>query len=229
MKKYVIGNWKCHKSSEEGKKWLDSFAAIYRPTSSFEVVIAPTVLSLEAVASYAAELKMEYFSLAAQDISPFPRGSYTGAVSADMVKKYARYVILGHSERRRYFHETGQDLINKITEAADCGLSPIVCVEDVNVLSQLSPIADIECDHLIIAYTPVDALNFKIPESPEKVTEMVARIHSFFPSWPIIYGGALSVGIAEDYLKVEGLSGLFLGSASLDARSFADICAKNVL
>jgi triosephosphate isomerase len=227
MKRYVVGNWKCHKNSAAGCTWLDDFSRQYSPVSSLEVLLAPTFLSLEAMSAYARQLQLGGFSLAAQDVSPFPMGSYTGAIAADLLKKYVKYVIVGHSERRRYFHETEQDLINKVTEAADAGIVPIVCIDEGEaILSKLSPLKDVECDELIIAYTPVDALNFKIPEAPEILSASIEKIHSYFPSWPVIYGGALLPENVERYLSVDGLAGLFVGSASLDAESFAAICRK---
>lgn len=224
MKKYVIGNWKCYKTTDEGLAWFQQFSTLYKSSESVEVVVAPPFLSLENISRALADLKLAGVSLAAQDVSPFPRGSYTGAIAADMIKKVASYVIVGHSERRRYFHESAQDVINKVTEAADCGLIPIVCVEDADLLAQLRPVADIDCKELIVAYTPVDALNFKIPESPEKITGTITRIRNFFPLWPIIYGGALTEANAKEYLEIPGLSGLFLGSTSLTADSFENVC-----
>jgi triosephosphate isomerase (TIM) len=224
MIKYVIGNWKCYKTTDDGLAWLSQFSKLYQASPNVEVVVAPPFLSLENISSALTDIELSGFTLAAQDVSPFPRGSYTGAIAADMIKKVASYVIVGHSERRRYFHESPQDVINKVTEAADCGLIPIVCVEDADLLAQLRPLADIECKELIVAYTPVDALNFNIPESSEKIAGTITRIRNFFPSWPIIYGGALSAENARDYLDIPGLSGLFLGSTSLEADKFAQVC-----
>jgi len=144
MKRIVIGNWKCHKSSDAGRRWFDKFAAIYQPHPEVQVVIAPSMVSLENIAAHLAGLKLTNVSLAAQDISPFPIGSYTGAVAADLVKKMAGYVIIGHSERRRYFHETIQDVMNKVIEAADAGLTPIVCVDSSNAKPQLAALAGID-------------------------------------------------------------------------------------
>lgn len=224
MKKYVIGNWKCYKTTDDGLAWLRKFANLYRVSEKVEVVVAPPFLSLENISRELAELKLSGVSLAAQDVSPFPRGSYTGAIAADMIKGVASYVIVGHSERRRYFHETAQDVINKVTEAADCGLTPIVCVEDSDVLARLRPLVDIDCKELIVAYTPVDALNFNIPESVGKVTEAITMIRKYFPAWPIVYGGALTIDNVQDYIQIPELSGLFLGSTSREADKFAKVC-----
>lgn len=226
MKRYVIGNWKCHKSSDDGRRWFDKFATLYQPHIDVQVVVAPSLVSLESIATHLEGLDLTNVTLAAQDISPFPKGSYTGAVAADMVTKMAGYVIIGHSERRRYFHETSQDILNKVAETADSGLTPIVCVERSDTLSQLAGLADIECNQLLIAYTPVDALNFKISELPEKVEEMVEHIRQRFPAFPVIYGGALYPGIVKDYLQLSTLSGIFVGSSSLEPEPFADICSQ---
>lgn len=224
MQKYVIGNWKSHKSKESGMEWFRQFASSYKPQENVQVIVAPSLLCLDGLATYLKVQHLPFVSLAAQDVSPFPRGSYTGAVAADLIKSVADYVIVGHSERRRYFHETIQDVINKVTEAADAGLTPIVCVEDDELLSRLRPLLDIDCKNLIVAYTPVDALNFNIPESPEKVEMAITRIRGFFPKWPVVYGGALNEENVSDYLAVPTLAGVFLGSGSLQAETFARIC-----
>lgn len=224
MKKYVIGNWKCHKTSGEGCRWFDDFAHLYRPRQDLQVVIAPPMVNLETIAHHLHGLSLDNVSLAAQDISPFPAGSYTGAVAADMVKSLADYVIIGHSERRRYFHETGQDVLNKVAEASDSGLCPLVCVESVGVFAGLTTLADIECDRLMFAYTPVDAQNFTIPETPARVEETVAKIRQKFPESPVVYGGALRPANVGEYLQLPSVAGVFIGAASLDAQSFAAIC-----
>jgi len=219
-RRYVIGNWKSHKRFEDVQRWLDDFAGLYTPRQGLQVVIAPTFLCLDNTARYLESLKLENVSLAAQDVSPFPKGSYTGAIAADLLKGMAEYVIVGHSERRRYFHETSQDVGNKVLETVDAGLVPIVCVDQPYAMSQLTALNDIDTDSVIIAYGPVEALNFRIPESPEKIAEAAEFIAQVHPKWPIVYGGALHADNAGQYADIDGISGLFTGTASLEAKSF---------
>lgn len=223
LRKYVVANWKSYKNVAEARRWLDEFAELYVPTDGVEVIIAPTFLCLEQVSAHLHSLQLKNVALAAQDVSPFPKGAYTGAVAADLLKDMVDYVIVGHSERRRYFHETINDIGNKVLESTDSGLTPIVCVDKPYAMSQLTSLGDIDSDAVILAYAPVDALNFRIPHPPEKVAEDVSFITEVHPRWPVIYGGALNVDNAGRYASVTGVAGLFVGSASLEAKSFAAI------
>lgn len=225
-RKLIVGNWKCHKSYDEARNWFDTFAEGYRPVENVDVIIAPSFICLENISNYVSDLNLENVYLAAQDISPFPKGGYTGAVAADMLKGIVDFVIVGHSDRRRYFHETSLDVTNKVTEAVDAGLRPIVCVDQPYAMSQLTALSDIENENIIIAYGPVDALSFRIPESPEKVSESVDFIRNIYPERDVIYGGSLLPDNVEDYLALPNLSGIFVGAASLDALSFLEICGK---
>lgn len=222
-KQYLIANWKSHKRFEDAKKWLDRFADNYTPVDRIEVIIAPTFLCLEQMKEYLDTLNLANIHLAAQDVSPFPIGSYTGAVAADLLKNMVDYIIVGHSERRRYFHETTHDVSNKVLETVDAGLNPIVCVDKPYTMAQLTSLKDIDTDNVIIAYGPVDALNFRIAQVPQQVEEAASFISEVHPHWPIVYGGALQPENAGYYCTIKGLSGLFVGSASLDAESFLKI------
>jgi triosephosphate isomerase (TIM) len=223
MKRYVVANWKSYKRFEDAKKWLDEFAGIYTLVEGVQVIIAPTFLSLEKLADYIRQLDLKNVSLAAQDVSPFPKGSYTGAIAADLLKDMVEYVIVGHSERKRYFHETNLDIGNKVLETIDAGLIPIVCVDKPYAMSQLTALNDIDTEDVILAYGPADALTSRIPEAPGKVREAVEFISQVHPKWSIVYGGALLPENAATYANIPGIAGLFSGSASLDATNFTAI------
>ncbi len=228
MKRFIVANWKCHKTGDEGRRWFDRFASLYQPHPEVKIVVAPTLLSLEALAAHVRNLGLENVTLAVQDVSPFPKGAYTGAIAADMLVGLAAYTIIGHSERRRYFHETAMDVANKAAEAVDAGLVPIVCVDGSQALAQLGALEDIFPGSLLVAYTPVEAMSAKIAEEPQKVAVAVDRIQQMFP-WPILYGGALGPLNARKYLQLPQLSGLFVGAASLEPEAFIAICNEATL
>ena len=176
------------------------------------------------MSNYLKELALPGVYLAAQDVSSFPKGSYTGAVSADMLKDYVDYVVVGHSERRKYFKENNRMVANKVEEAVDAGIIPIVCVDEDSCSSQLSALNDIESKRVIVGYTPVEALNFRIPESPDRVARMAQAITNNKAEWPVIYGGSVRADNCKDYLALDTIAGIFVGSESLDPENFAAIC-----
>jgi len=182
------------------------------------------MLSLENLAAHVHHLGLENVALAVQDISPFPRGGYTGAVAADMVAGLARYALVGHSERRRYFYETNMDVANKVSEAVDARLIPIVCVDGSNALAQLGALEDALSEPLLVAYTPGEATGTRIAEEPIRVVDSVNHIKEMFGSWPILYGGALQPANVGKYFQLPQLAGVFVGAASLDPDTFIAIC-----
>lgn len=226
MKKYVIGNWKSNKNRKAAQEWFAEFADLYSPVPDLEVIVAPSFICLCSLAEYVQALDLENVSLAAQDVSPFPKGSYTGAVAADMFKGMVDYVIIGHSERRRYFHETSQATANKMAETVAAGLRPIVCIDQPYAMSQLTALQDIECDTLLIAYGPTEAATTRIPEQPKRVAEAVRFISQIQSGRPIVYGGSLEVDNVAPYIALPELSGIFVGQSSLDPKAFAELCHK---
>ncbi len=223
MKRYLVCNWKCHKNEQAVLDWFDIFSKGYTARENLEIVICPSLLHLPFAAQKITELRLDQVSLAVQDVSPFPRGSYSGAVSADMIKPYAQLAVVGHAERRKYFHETNHEVTNKVAELVSAGMTPILCLDDSYLHAQLAAISDIDYSQIIAAYCPVYALNAKIAETVENVQKAIAAIRILLSNAPIIYGGAITVQNSRKYWQIDGLSGLFTGSAGLDANNFLNI------
>ncbi len=221
--RFLVANWKCHKTVDDAKRWFDIFAEQYKPCEDITVIVAPSFLCLENISRYLEELKLPSVHLAAQDVSPFPRGGYTGAVAADMLKGLVDYVVVGHSERRKYFHETSQNVANKVLEAVEANITPIICVDASYAQSQLAVLNDLDTRRVLIGYEPAEMPTFNIPQKPETIAEVVAFISEIHPKFPVIYGGALQEDCAAEYVGIKGISGLLVGSSSLDPQQFASL------
>ncbi len=221
----VLANWKSHKTLSEAEAWMKKFFQLYNPESGLEVILAPSFPYLVSMSLMLREYGADHhIKLAVQDLSPFPFGPYTGAVAADMVSDLAEYAILGHSERRRYFHETNQEVANKLREAVAAGMKPIVCVDEPYARAQIAALNDEELNDLIIGYGPAEAIGGNIPQFPEKARAAIEKIQEIVPEKPILYGGSMNKDNAVDYLQITGVTGLMVGTASMDPSEFVDIC-----
>ena len=225
MPKYIVANWKSHKTLPETLQWLEQFSRLFTPVPQVQVIIAPP-------APYIAVLRQiileQYGSLslalAVQDLSPFPLGSYTGAVAAKMLHGLVEYAIIGHSERRRYFHETNSEIGNKVREAVSVGIKPIVCVDLPYARSLLATVDEADMTNVIIGYGPVEAIGIDVPQSSGAIRSAIKEIEALAPGRPILYGGSVQTGNAHSLMQLSGLSGLIVGTASLPADKFAGIC-----
>ena len=188
MARYIIANWKSHKTLSQAEKWLEIFCSRHHPNSQLKIVIAPPALYLSPLNQLLHKLQASSISLAIQDISPFPFGSYTGAIAADMVQGLAEYVIAGHSERRRYFHETHQEIANKVTEAILAEIKPILCIDRPYARAQIAALDEKLLGNLIIGYGPVEAVGLDIPQPPEKIKAIAFEIQFHCFSFKLIQG-----------------------------------------
>ena len=224
MTKYVVANWKSHKTIAEAEKWLATFSGLYLPEPSVEVILAPSFVHLAPLAQLLRANNPTRLTLAVQDLSPFPLGAYTGAVAAEMVRDMVGYAIVGHAERRRYFHETNQEIANKVSEAAAARIKPILCVDHPYARAQLAALNETDIGELLIGYGPVEAIGIAVAQAPEKAASAIREIQAIMPDNPILYGGSVSAANASIYMKLEGVQGLMVSTASLEAAEFARIC-----
>lgn len=219
MKKntYIIGNWKSNKVLPEIKEWFYQFADVSRSTVIPEwltIILCVPFVYLQSIKELL-EWHNLPLELAAQNVSPFGEGAYTGEVTARQIREFARYVLVGHSERRRILCETGEQIRQKVTRAKEQELTPILCVSDSSM--------EIPDGVSIVAYEPLDAIGTGKAETPELADSVAQEImtHAHVPS--IIYGGSVSGDNVSQFLQQPHIYGVLPGKASLDPNTFWDI------
>lgn len=229
QEKLVVANWKTNLSHEQAKIWLQTITEQYHPFAGIKVILA-------APFPFLSELDKQFgnkieFILAAQDVSPYPQGSYTGSVPAALLKGTVDFVLVGHRERRKYFHETVQDVANKVTEALEEEITPILCVDMDIARQQAAAIELDEIERIIVAYTPADADQLEIPRNLSTIAEDIQRIASVFPGVPVLYGGGVSEKNVAELFAVPGLAGVMVAGGCLDPQAFVRLLenAGNVL
>lgn len=218
MQKLFVANWKSNKNQEEVKLWL----AAFKPYIGLEqkVVIAPPSPFLAMVAE---KIKTNQdISLAVQNLSSYPAGSYTGEVCARNLEGLGvKYAILGHSERRRYLGETHQDVANKVVQTLENGMIPIVCLDQDYIEGQAQLIDPELLSKCVVAYEPLAAIGTGESAPVKEVVGVVAEIKSVFGQVAVLYGGSVNPDNIAPYLAVT--DGVLVGGASLDAAVFAEL------
>lgn len=243
----VAANWKMHKTQQEARQFLADFLPRAEGLGGVEIVICPPFTALAAVAG---GLKGTRVGLGAQNMSDKPSGAYTGEVSGPMlVDAGCRYVILGHSERRRLFGESDELVGAKVRAALQCGLIPILCIGETleeqqagqadavnrrQLLAGLQGLTAEQVANLIIAYEPVWAIGTGRNCDPNDAQARIAAVRAvvaeaFGPEAAervrIQYGGSVKPENMAGYMAQPDIDGALVGGASLDPTSFAAICA----
>jgi triosephosphate isomerase len=179
-------------------------------------VLAPAFPLLAVAEPVLAQLK---WKLAAQDMSSYPAGSYTGAVSAINLQGLSvTYAIVGHSERRQYFKETAQDVARKIEQAVEAGIKPLVCVSAQTLAEQASALDSSLAQRCAVVYEPLDAIGTGNNASLETVKQFKTQVRRLFGAVPFLYGGSVDELNIGEYLLVT--DGVLIGTASLKADQF---------
>jgi len=241
----IIGNWKMHKTVAQAVEYARGFAAGMTVMAGREVVIAPPFTALHALS---AALKDTDVSLCAQDVHWEQEGAYTGEISAPMLLDAGcRYVLIGHSERRKWFGESNEDVNRKAKAALKAGLFPVVCVGETldereaeqtfsiirrQLKEGLNNISADDIRRAIVAYEPVWAIGTGKTATPGQAEEVhdfirqfIARIYGtdIAAGICILYGGSVNPDNAESLMTQKDIDGLLVGGASLDPESFRKI------
>lgn len=217
--KLLAANWKSNKTKFEAKDWLVEISN-YEFPEGVEVILFPPSTLLDVVSGYVRVNSMP-FKIGAQDVSPFGPGAYTGEVSAEQIKEFADYVLIGHSERRVNFSESTDMIIKKIDRAISVGLTPIVCVSELKELSGLIS------SKIVVAYEPISAIGTGEAMDPNLVEDFSKEIKKINIQ-NVIYGGSVNSENVKSYLSLPSVDGLLVGGQSLDPKSFADLIKNAV-
>ncbi|MBI3783021.1 MAG: triose-phosphate isomerase [Deltaproteobacteria bacterium] len=241
----IAGNWKMHCSLSEAKALVDGLKAGVAGLKDRQVLVGPPFTALETVARTIAGSAI---LLAGQDLHWEPKGAFTGAVSAPMLRDVGcTHVIIGHSERRQFFGETDETVNKKIAAAQTAGLVPIVCVgetleqreknQTMTVIEQqlrrglLGQKGD-AIAALVIAYEPVWAIGTGKVATPEQAQEVHATIRRILgelgakeaaAACRILYGGSVKPDNIDELMRQTDIDGALVGGASLQVESFVRI------
>jgi len=225
MKPIIIANWKMNPTTlAETKKLFESVKKGVKNIKNTEVIICPPFIWLPFLLNpktYPLNLK-----LGAQDCFWEAKGAFTGEISSKMLKDFGvGYVIIGHSERRKYQKETDEIINKKIKSALSEKIKPILCVANISqVKKSLKGFSGRESKNIIMAYEPIFAIGTGKPCSTEKAKKMRLLIKKTLKqNMPILYGGSVNAQNAKDYLKDAGFQGLLVGGASLISKEFIGI------
>jgi triosephosphate isomerase len=243
--KIVAGNWKMNKNSEETEDLLNDLIDKLPSDKEVQVIVAPTFVNLASVVDH---LEFTNIGVAAQNMSQFESGAYTGEISADMLKSIGvNTVILGHSERRAIFKETDSEIAEKVTTALKHDMTVIFCFgeelqdrknnQHFNIVENqlrdgLFHLENADWSEIILAYEPVWAIGTGETASPDQAQEMHAFIretvrHAYgseiAENVSILYGGSVKPDNAQEIFSKEDVDGGLIGGAALKADDFAAI------
>lgn len=233
----IAGNWKMNLLPSEVPGWIANLATLANdlPDNAELLLCAPyTHLPALAKATFGTRIKV-----GAQDVSTVAEGARTGEVSAAMLKDVSvQYVLVGHSERREYHGEAGEELRNKLQAAADVGIRAIFCVgetleqreagaAEATVRAQLADLHGLDLPGLVVAYEPVWAIGTGKTASADDANAMCTFIQQELREAGrdarILYGGSMNADNARELLAQPAIQGGLIGGASLQPQSFATI------
>ncbi|WP_296145568.1 triose-phosphate isomerase [uncultured Flavobacterium sp.] len=245
--KIVAGNWKMHKNAEETEDLLNDLIDKLPNDVEARVIVAPTFVNLSSAVEH---LQFTNIGVAAQNMHQSEAGAFTGEISADMLKSIGvNIVILGHSERRAYFHETDALLAEKVNTALKHELEIIFCFgeelkdrqseQHFNIVENqlkdaLFHLEAKDWANIILAYEPVWAIGTGETASPEQAQEMHKFIRETIAAKfgadvaenvSILYGGSVKPENAKEIFGKPDVDGGLIGGAALKAVDFSAIVA----
>ena len=238
---FIAANWKMNKTLLETSQFMMEFIPEVKDVSGVDIVIAPP---FTAIGIAAAALRGTNIFLAAQDVFYEEKGAYTGEISPLMLADLGcAFVIVGHSERRQYFHETDDIVNRKIRAAQKAGLGVIFCIGESLEEREAGKTFDIlnreiekgldgvSPEKMVLAYEPIWAIGTGKTATPSQAQEVHAyireRLNILYGNQSdelcILYGGSVTPDTVDSLMACKDIDGALVGGASLKAESFSKI------
>ncbi|MDR2219802.1 MAG: triose-phosphate isomerase [Methylobacillus sp.] len=244
-RKLVVGNWKMHGDLKANKALLDALVAglrSYRNADYAVCVPAPYLFQAQAI------LQGTGIAWGAQNMNQFEAGAFTGSIAPHMLMDFGcSYVIIGHSERREFCHESDHVVAAKFHTAIKVGMKPILCLGETREASEAGQAEEVVARQLdavlsrfgaqelrrgVLAYEPIWAIGTGRGAAPERAQAMhefirkrVARLdETVAEELLILHGGSVRVTNAAQLLSMPDVDGALVGHSSLVAREFLAIC-----
>jgi triosephosphate isomerase len=238
---FIAANWKMHKTVPEAMDFIYLFLPAVAEVKDTDIVLATPFTALFALAERLAGTNVH---LSGQNLFYEEKGAFTGEVSAGMLADVGcDYVIVGHSERRQYFHETDEVVNRKVKIAQHNGLSVIFCVGeslkereagmtyDVLKRQLIKGLEEVDVRKLVVAYEPVWAIGTGKTATPEQAQEAHKYIRGELreiyrndaDSVRILYGGSVTPENVDSLMACADVDGALVGGASLKPDSFERI------
>ncbi len=216
MSKIIVANWKMNGSFE----FIDSFFSNFTVPSKNQLLVCPPF-------PYLPLIKNKNVTVGAQNCSQHLSGAFTGEVAPTMLKDIGcDYVILGHSERRQYHHESNELIRDKANAALEAGLIPIICVGESKetresgyhietALNQAKESIPTRSENFMIAYEPIWAIGTGLTASEDDIKEMHTALRQLLPTTPLLYGGSVNKENSQAIMSISNVDGVLVGGASL--------------
>jgi triosephosphate isomerase (TIM) len=241
----LAANWKMHKTNAEAAAFVSAFLPAYKRVD-IEVVLCPPFTALRSVVE---RTRGTGLGVAAQNMHEERHGAFTGEIAASMLTELeVAGVVLGHSERRAYFHETDAALPRKVAAALEADLLPILCVGETEgereageterklrhqISADLASVPAERLTDVVVAYEPIWAIGTGNTATPEQAQDAIAFVRALLADRDavaarrtrILYGGSVKASNAAELFGRPDIDGALVGGASLDPLEFAAIVA----
>jgi triosephosphate isomerase len=224
MKPIIVANWKANKSLAEVSSWVEASKDKLNSLTNTQVVVCGPYTALSALNNLLTETSLK---VGAQNVSHFSSGAYTGEITAEMLEGLAEYCIVGHSERKKYFGESEEIIVQKVERLLSKNIIPVLCIADIKQLEtylRLGQAIQNQAEKIIFVYEPPGAISgggaYK-PETPETAEQVCKEIITKIGNPVVtIYGGSVNPDNISSFLGQPSIHGALPGQASLEPETF---------